>query len=444
MDRFALHPIGPGCSSNAMDRFRASRSTYPWRWSRLRFSVSAQASLLRHLRVSRLNSPARWLPYEKYHKMKLIDTLSLHKSQPEIDFGTYAKGRKILLGKGLSNFTKIYLDTNYWILLCDAYLGREKNELQIKLLQLIFKLHESGQFLFPISEDIFLEVIKQTDASTLSTTVKLIDKFSKGITLLSAEERFQLEFFHFIDEKSGENVYQLEQLVWSKLPYTMGLLTPTNKKLSKDTNNLIQKAFLDQMWSMSLSDMVSQIGYSELSTYPRMSDIAEKLNRDKFAHADENKSFKQMFLTELAGILDINKSMFEKVMIFKYEKIYKQKLTTEEYSKSNIGQTLANVVYNSFKLNKVDTELPSYRIISGLYAAVRWNTEQGFEQNDMHDFRHAAAALPYARFFFTERKLCHLITQKMLAYDRLFSCKVAWRLTEVVALIEGIISQQVN
>ena len=52
-----------GCrvNSNVMDCLRASRSAYPWRSSRLRFSVPAQASLLRHLRCSRLNSP-RYLP----------------------------------------------------------------------------------------------------------------------------------------------------------------------------------------------------------------------------------------------------------------------------------------------------------------------------------------------------------------------------------------------
>lgn len=371
--------------------------------------------------------------------MKFVDTFELHKSQPEITFDNYAKKKKVQLGEELSKKSKIYFDTKYWVLLCEAYLGREANKLQSKLLHLVIELHDSGGYIFPISEDIFLEVIKQTDESTLSVTVELIDKLSRGVTLVSAEERFQVEFFHFLEEKSGEEIHPLHNLVWNKLAYTMGLQTPTNPLFSEATNRNIQKAFLDQMWAVSLSDMVAK---ADFSSFPHTPDISEKLNKGKTTHINENNSFKQMFLSELAGILDINKSMFEEIMIYKYETATGQRISQEEYAKSNSGQKLANLVYHSFRLNKVTSELPSYRIIAGLHASTRWNTTQQYEANDMYDFRHAAAALPYCDYFFTEKRLCHQVTQKMLAYDQLYSCNVAWKLKEVTSTVEGIITSQ--
>lgn len=108
----------------------------------------------------------------------------------------------------------------------------------------------------------------------------------------------------------------------------------------------------------------------------------------------------------------------------------------DELERSDSGQLFANMIYNLFKLNKIEQEIPSFRIHAGLHAAVRWDKKQRYQDNDMHDFRHAAAALGYCDYFFTEKRLCHLVTQDLLKYDILFNCRTLWKLDEVVECLQ--------
>ena len=99
-------------------------------------------------------------------------------------------------------------------------------------------------------------------------------------------------------------------------------------------------------------------------------------------------------------------------------------MSEREVLEANTADSVSKMIYNLFRLNKISTELPTFRISSGLPAAARWDKQRKFENNDFQDFQHAATALPYTDYFFTEGNLAHLITQKMTAYDELFKCTV--------------------
>lgn len=364
--------------------------------------------------------------------MEFIDTFGKHEREPNKSVAVYVKDKRLELGTSLFSTKKIYFDTKYWLLLRDAKLGRATNETQVHLLAQTEQLSASGRYIFPICEDIFTEVLKQTDPETLRSTAALIDSFSRGVSLLSGEERVRLEVFHFLETQLGSSLYSLQELVWTKVAYNLGFLSPDHSAFPKDVNRLIQKTFFDQMWSMSLMDMVETMSKNGAPPLPPFRGYSERLNAGKFAHMHQNKTFNQMFLSEVAGIVDSYRSDFEDLFVYKFEKHYGYPPNPDEVKRSDAAQTFAKMIFNLFKHSKIQNELPSFRIHAGLHAAVRWDKKQKYQDNDLHDFRHAAAALGYCDCFFTEKRLCHLVTQDLLKYDKLFVCKTLWKLEDVL------------
>lgn len=344
----------------------------------------------------------------------MLDTLDEHVRKRQLELSSYVLGRKT-----------IYLDVNFWLILRKVELGELADSTSKEYHELAINLADKELCIFPISEDTFLEVLKQSDPKTLSKTISIIDRLSKGISIISYDERLRLEILHYMRNILGQSTYHVNQLIWTKLAYTMGHYYPVHKNLDKNVESLLQKSFFDHMWQISLTDMLQLIGdNSGLENIPRLPDSSAVLTTGKFAHRHENSTFKKMFLSELAGMLDTYYPLLQETILYFYVKETGSAPTEEEVENSKNDKWVANMVYNLFRLNKITTELPSYRIISGLYAAVRWDKQQKFQQNDMHDFRHASAALPYCDYFFCEKRLSHLLTQKMLSYDKLYGCKV--------------------
>jgi hypothetical protein len=84
---------------------------------------------------------------------------------------------------------------------------------------------------------------------------------------------------------------------------------------------------------------------------------------------------------------------------------------------------IGDMIYQCFRYNKLTKELPSLWIDAGFHAAFRWDENRKFKANDMPDFRHAVAAIPYCDFFLTEHSLKHLISDKRLRLETLYPCK---------------------
>lgn len=143
-------------------------------------------------------------------------------------------------------------------------------------------------------------------------------------------------------------------------------------------------------------------------------DNVDFLNEAKEKYKDENKSFKQLFLSELGGYIDCFKDTLSKSIEQLY--IWEHGKEITEAEKTAIDQdVLKNLIYNLFKFNKVTTEFPTICILPELSASVRWNkTRKYVDGNDTIDFLHATSSLPYFDFFFTEKELKTIICQREL------------------------------
>jgi hypothetical protein len=83
----------------------------------------------------------------------------------------------------------------------------------------------------------------------------------------------------------GIEVYKCRELAWTKLAYTRGFTTPNNDFLDKSSNDLIQKAFIDHMWSISLMDMIIILKNNDSDLFSQSSNNwPDLLNKGKFKH----------------------------------------------------------------------------------------------------------------------------------------------------------------
>ncbi len=374
--------------------------------------------------------------------MKFINTFDKHANEPEKTVDTYIREKKLELGEWVNQRRKVYLDTKFWLLLRDAHLDRAKMQDQHELLRCITDAVSAGQLICPISEDVFQEVIKQTDEETLRATVALIDSLSAGVSLISHDERLEAELLYFLRSctKPKERLYNHHDLVWTKLAYTSGMQIPHNDIFSEAENRLVQKAFLDQMWSLPLQEMINLIGLDRLLTYPHMPDFSHLMNEEKDSYHAEKADFKKIFLTELGFLLRREEARFESMFTYLFEKEHGYPPQPEEVRATNPGRSFANVVYNVFKLQKAGKNLPTIEIEAGIHAQLIHDKTRRYKANDIHDINHAIAALPYCDFFFTEKNLREFVVRKNLAYDTKYNCIVVSSLTDAVSEMSRIVS----
>jgi hypothetical protein len=346
----------------------------------------------------------------------------------------YAKSKRIELGTQLKPKIKIYLDTKYWIDLCDFALGKTtKNNLE-KIYTICHTLVENGSVIFPISQRIFSEIIKQSDQTSFEKTVQLIDKLSMGVTLISEEERIYEEIYRFIYQHIGQsnNIYEKEICIWTKMVYILGFSDPQNEYTTFE----IQKSFFDYMWDIPLSKMMETMGFEKIQSFPKLEDISGTLNIDKITYATENKTIQQLYMNEVGGMIDFLKNDIHKIMV----RLYEINTNSEYYGnkdQSDPNNLMANSIYNCFLYNKIGLFFPTIDINARLHTMIRWDRGRKYKPNDLHDIGHASSALPYFDYFFTERSLCSLITAEK--YDQKYSCKVAWNDDDVLDLLNALL-----
>ena len=178
--------------------------------------------------------------------------------------------------------TKIFLDTKYWIYFGDVILDSSNNDsLKASFTQLAM-LCDSGKVVCPICEEVFYEVTKQTDPTTLAATISLIDYLSKGTSLISFEERIKVEILNFFynSQPHKYDIHPLHTLVWTKICHTLGFRHLYATPLNSEEELVIQKAFFDQMWSSKLGEICELFGYSKINSIPKMPDLSDLMNLD--------------------------------------------------------------------------------------------------------------------------------------------------------------------
>jgi hypothetical protein len=326
------------------------------------------------------------------------------------------KTSRLTLSESVIGKTRIYLDTMYWIRLRDQALSNDLKEQE--LLNLTFKLVDEKNCIFPISQITFLEICKQTDLRTRSKTFEIINRLSGGFSTITIDELIYLQIRHFFESKRGNSVHDLTELIWTKI----NLVQFGHNLPVQFYNFLLEEPF---------SDLHNKFG-NELKSFVWHQDI-NQLNAECLEHENVHKNKRDLFLAEIAGLLDIHRPNIEQVMFDIYEKEMGVQITEDEKKISN----LTGIIHESYKQNKITNELPHFTITAELFSAVRRNKGQKFDRNHTLDFFHASCALPFFHYFFTENQLFALIGQKKL--NERFNCKVESNKEKVLELLNSLV-----
>ncbi len=353
------------------------------------------------------------------------------------DIFDYYKEQTILLSYSINKKTKIYLDTNYWVDICDVTLGKKKNNSIKEIYTLLKKGVEENRIICPISYPVFVEVLKQNDEQTLYQTTKIIDELSQGYILREERQRFELELFNFFyDNLKMEVDITASQNYWDYVYNVYGFMIPTYQKLSLVKNLSIQKQYFnDIVKKHTLSDMVKEQNFKQkLSHYKNYKIDTDWFMSKKIEHSQDHNTFHQLYMAELYGLLDVYSEdiqiIFQKVI---EDKAKQENIINLPNNKVN-NDVAKNMIYNIFDQKKMGSYLPTIDISTILHAKLRWNKTQKYKQGDFNDIAHATSALPYYDYFFTEGNLHTMIQQSN--YDKKYNCIVYSKYTDVLILLK--------
>lgn len=366
------------------------------------------------------------------------DFFTNHRGKNDISIEQHIQSKQIALAESIQGKYAIYLDTKFWINLCEASLTRSKHDTDYKLLDLAIELNERGVAFFPISESTYAELMKQEDQETRKKTSELIDQLSSGIALVPYDIRIETEIAHAIhDSIEPELIHPLKKSVWTRVSNVLGNSYPINTVFDKETELLIQKAFFDHLWELSLTDMISKGRNEEIFRETPFVTLAESLNEKNAKYSSDLRSYEQTYLNEIAGVIDLFSDTAREVI----NKMAERRGIPVEQD-SNVGKYIINIFREAYRKGTINKDAPTLDVFARCHAAVRWNKGRKIEPNDIFDFNHAAAALGYCDAFFTERSLCNLLTETKTGLDKVHKCKVLYKESDAITHMQTLLANK--
>lgn len=128
---------------------------------------------------------------------QIAERFALYRATPQITADEHARHRIIELGEWVMARDRIYLDKCFWIYLRDARMRVPCPPGTSDLLDALVAGVAAGRLVCPISDALFLELMKQSDLTTRGATAELIDELSCSVTLCHEPTRVATEVAHF-------------------------------------------------------------------------------------------------------------------------------------------------------------------------------------------------------------------------------------------------------
>jgi hypothetical protein len=215
----------------------------------------------------------------------------------------------------------------------------------------------------------------------------------------------------------------------------MGYLHPSETPFDAATELALQKAFLDHMWDRPLVEIVDHLANVDADAFDvDHSGLAQTLNEGVAAHAHTIDGFATAYDEEVRGVVDLLGDVALDVMASMAAKEgIAGPLPADRPGQLNM---LKNLLAAMLKAEEPRRTLRTAHVLATLHAAVRANKGRKFRPNDLPDFDHAAAAVGYCDAFFTDHKLCKLLTLPPVQLDILFGCRVVSEVADAVRWLE--------
>ena len=165
----------------------------------------------------------------------------------------YIQEKSLEIYNAIKDRKVIYLDLKYWIMIRDCNPTVEDIASQISIK--ITELYQSGKCIFPISEPILLEILKQDDAVSRNATLKLVERLSEGVAIIGDRQRIKTEFSQWV--LSGQNPSHpshTQKLVWSSTALVLGYFFYAEK--AEELPLKLRRLFLDFVCGFPISELL--------------------------------------------------------------------------------------------------------------------------------------------------------------------------------------------
>lgn len=348
----------------------------------------------------------------------------------------YVRRRQIALAHSIQHCRKIYLDTCFWISARNAVLEPAATADERKLLHLLRRGVRAGLWICPISESVFVEVMKQTDATTRVATASLIDELSMGVSLTSGRMRIATEiarFFHAADGK--KELHDMQELVWTKLSYSLGYLHPVVAEFDAESELRMQMGVFDALWDSPLITIAGKMELDEAREDANLKEMASTINADIKKHQSGLVSFAQTYRDEIVGAVDNCYPMLMDVMAEQAERTGHTPSSPDSPQGRENARFARSFLIAVFRKPETRKSLRSMHIQASLHAGLRWNKGTAFVANHFFDFEHATAALAYCDAFFTEGFLANLINARHMKLTELNDCRTTNKMEEAIRIL---------
>lgn len=241
---------------------------------------------------------------------QLQDRFAHHRESPNISIDEYVHDQHRDWGRSIVERERVYLDTRFWILLREVHLGRKHDSDLSSLLSVLRARTAGREIICPISENTFHEILRQQDPKTRAATAELVDELSEGACLIPMVDRLEYEIRHWTYTYLGYvNPYSQDCNVWTKRAWAFGVEIPYETGFDESTELVVQKAFLDRMWSTPLVVAADTI-VENTPTGPEFDEKAQfeaaaaRINESNAEHAEDFKSFPSLYRAEFIGALE--------------------------------------------------------------------------------------------------------------------------------------------
>ncbi len=349
----------------------------------------------------------------------------------------YLRLHRDLLVGGLSNTRLLHLDTNFWVRLRDAAMGRGTPE-AVKLLQMLRTMVRSREALCVSQIYSLLEVGKQSETS-LRASADLLDELTEGVAIASTHDLMQWECAEFIKATLNRNVGK-DLCPWTKagLIHKNELPTEMPGPTSPAQKEIVLKAVIDPLWSGSFEYIFSRFNW----------DTKSKLNADldteTFALIAKRKTEQlakdltrdQVRVGEFSGLVSgqIKDIFIDLLRRWHVDHAFPEGVATL-LSDVEMAEHLA---ISKFADGSLGSLLPYWAITTELYVLYERNkhSSKRLTTNDWFDWCHAAVALPYCDVFLTESGLAHRLRHDLKA-DKRYGCMVIGTIEDAVAQLQA-------
>lgn len=340
-------------------------------------------------------------------------------------------GRQLELAELLSSRIPIFLDTNFWVMARQAAFGETNDHELISMLGALRLAVESGRAFFPMTSDLIAEFSKQSP-DRLAATMMIVDHLSLGVAMVPHNERTAIEMENFNARVFPAAPPQTRPL-WTCYAFALGYedLHPPGVEVDDD----LRVALAETAWRAQPSILARQLPPHMFDARLESERVAAFLNEQEALHAHEIDSHATALRIEVAGAA----TMLEGIAAREYRRMA---AAADEWAQAEdiagsrrVGKRITSMIAEALEQDVNRLAFGSLYVPAMLHASVRSEAKRKLKPNDIFDFRHAAAALPYCRAFLTDRPLKTLITSGHVRLDTLYGCEVVASPKEAIDLI---------